>query len=102
MLPSTSSSIFRHPSRNDLSGSDGTRTRDLRGDRPVRAQPVQLAPTRNYRLEQAFPRRAKETVRIVDLMTAVVEEADVAGDELARAFMSGMPAQAIENVRGER
>ena len=39
-------------------GSDGTRTRDLRRDRPVPAQPPQPAPTRNYRLEQAVrPRR---------------------------------------------
>jgi hypothetical protein len=36
------------------SGSDGTRTRDLRRDRPVRAQPAQPAATRNYRLAQAF------------------------------------------------
>jgi hypothetical protein len=47
-------------------------------------------------------RRAKETVRIGDLVTAVIEEADVARDELARAFVSGMPAQPIENARGER
>jgi integrase len=40
------------------SGSDGTRTRDLRRDRPVQARPAQPAPTRNYRLEQAFPGRA--------------------------------------------
>src|SRR5919197_556531 len=46
--------------------------------------------------------RAKETVRIVDLMAAVVEEADVARDELPRAFVSGMPAQPIEDVGGER
>jgi hypothetical protein len=38
-----------------VNGSDGTRTRDLRRDRPVQAQPPQLAPTQNYRLEQAFP-----------------------------------------------
>ena len=37
-----------------LYGSDGTRTRDLRRDRPVRAQPLRLARTPNYRLEQAF------------------------------------------------
>ena len=36
------------------SGSDGTRTRDLRRDRPVRARPTQPAPARNYSLEQAF------------------------------------------------
>src|SRR5918994_2197568 len=29
-------------------GSDGTRTRDLRRDRPVQAQPVRSAPTLNY------------------------------------------------------
>jgi len=34
-------------------GSDGTRTRDLRRDRPVRAQPAQLASTPNYPPEQA-------------------------------------------------
>jgi hypothetical protein len=39
-------------------GSDGTRTRDLRRDRPVQAQPAQSAATRNYLLEQAFPPRA--------------------------------------------
>jgi hypothetical protein len=39
-------------------GSDGTRTRDLRRDRPVQAKPVRPAATMNYRLEQAFPRRA--------------------------------------------
>jgi hypothetical protein len=38
----------------DFYGSDGTRTRDLRRDRPVQAQPVQLAATPNYRLEQVF------------------------------------------------
>jgi site-specific DNA recombinase len=36
------------------SGSDGTRTRDLRRDRPVRAQPPRSAATQNYRLEQVF------------------------------------------------
>jgi hypothetical protein len=41
-----------------LYGNDGTRTRDLRRDRPVPAQPPQPAPTREYRLEQAVrPRR---------------------------------------------
>jgi integrase len=39
-------------------GSDGTRTRDLRRDRPVRRNRLQPASTRNYRLEQAFPHRA--------------------------------------------
>jgi hypothetical protein len=39
-------------------GSDGTRTRDLRRDRPARVNRVQPATTRNHRLEQAFPRRA--------------------------------------------
>jgi hypothetical protein len=38
----------------DFYGSDGTRTRDLRRDRPVRARPTQLASAWNYRLEQAF------------------------------------------------
>jgi hypothetical protein len=37
-----------------LDGSDGTRTRDLRRDRPVRAQPVQPATTPDYLIEQAF------------------------------------------------
>ena len=41
-------------SRDFEDGSDGTRTRDLRRDRPVQAEPIQPAPTRNYRLEQAF------------------------------------------------
>ena len=35
-------------------GSDGTRTRDLRRDRPVQARPPQPTATRNYQLEQAF------------------------------------------------
>ena len=35
-------------------GSDGTRTRDLRRDRPVLAQPVRRATTLNHRFEQAF------------------------------------------------
>ena len=39
-------------------GSDGTRTRDLRRDRPVRRSRLQLATTRNDRLQQAFRRRA--------------------------------------------
>jgi hypothetical protein len=38
-----------------LYGSDGTRTRDLRRDRPEQARLVRPATTRNYRLEQAFP-----------------------------------------------
>jgi hypothetical protein len=37
----------------DFYGSDGTRTRDLRRDRPVRRNRLQPATTRNYRLEQA-------------------------------------------------
>jgi hypothetical protein len=37
-----------------MSGSDGTRTRDLRRDRPVRAQPLRPTTTQNYWLEQAF------------------------------------------------
>jgi hypothetical protein len=40
------------------SGSDGTRTRDLRRDRPVQAQPLRSAATLNYLLEQAFSGRA--------------------------------------------
>src|SRR6266540_856518 len=36
------------------SGSDGTRTRDLRRDRPVKAQPVQSAATLNYRWSRHF------------------------------------------------
>ena len=36
------------------SGSDGTRTRDLRRDRPVRRNRLRPALTRNYGLEQAF------------------------------------------------
>jgi hypothetical protein len=39
-------------------GSDGTRTRDLRRDRPVRRNWLQPATTGNYRLEQVFPRFA--------------------------------------------
>src|SRR6266511_828343 len=35
-------------------GSDGTRTRDLRRDRPVRVRPLRVAPARNYWLEQEF------------------------------------------------
>ncbi len=37
-------------------GSDGTRTRDLRRDRPVRRDRLQPATTRNRRLQQAFRR----------------------------------------------
>src|SRR2546425_10313152 len=40
------------PFAGPLNGSDGGRARDLRRDRPVRAQPVQPAGTPNYRLEQ--------------------------------------------------
>jgi site-specific DNA recombinase len=47
----------REKKRGVISGSDGTRTRDLRRDRPVQAQPAQPAPTMNHWLEQAFPRR---------------------------------------------
>jgi hypothetical protein len=39
-------------------GSDGTRTRDLRRDRPVRAQPTRPAATGNWPPEQAFRGRA--------------------------------------------
>jgi hypothetical protein len=39
-------------------GSDGTRTRDLRRDRPLRARPAQPARARNYLLEQGFPGQA--------------------------------------------
>jgi hypothetical protein len=39
-----------------FSGSDGTRTRDLRRDRPVQAQPPQPAVTGNYWLKQALRR----------------------------------------------
>jgi hypothetical protein len=42
----------------DFSGSDGTRTRDLRRDRPARLNRLQPATTRNHRLERAFPRFA--------------------------------------------
>ena len=45
----------REKNRGVKSGSDGTRTRDLWRDRPVRRQPVQQAITRNYQLEQVFP-----------------------------------------------
>jgi hypothetical protein len=41
-----------------LYGSDGTRTRDLRRDRPVRRSRLRPATTRNYRLQQALPRFA--------------------------------------------
>jgi hypothetical protein len=41
-----------------IDGSDGTRTRDLRRDRPARRNRLQPATTRNYRLEQAIPHRA--------------------------------------------
>jgi Berberine and berberine like len=37
-----------------LYGSDGTRTRDLRRDRPVRRDGLRPATTRNYRLQQGF------------------------------------------------
>src|SRR5262249_4003236 len=50
------SSPLGNQSRN---GSDGTRTRDLRRDRPARRHRLQPAKTPSYRLEQAFPRRAK-------------------------------------------
>ena len=43
----------------------------------------------------ATHRRAKETVRIVDLKAVVVEKADVAREELARSFVPRMPAQPI-------
>jgi hypothetical protein len=39
-------------------GSDGTRTRDLRRDRPAQPNRLQPATTRNHRLQQAFPRLA--------------------------------------------
>ena len=39
-------------------GSDGTRTRDLRRDRPARRNRLRPATTRNHRLQQAFPRLA--------------------------------------------
>jgi hypothetical protein len=48
-------------------------------------------------------RRPKQAVRVVDLEAAVVEEADVTGDELARPHMPGMPMpEEIEGVRAER
>jgi hypothetical protein len=41
-----------------LDGSDGTRTRHLRRDRPVRRKRPQSATARNYHLQQAFRRFA--------------------------------------------
>jgi hypothetical protein len=48
----------KHADLQVLYGSDGTRTRDLRRDRPVRRNRLRPATTRIYRLEQPFPRRA--------------------------------------------
>src|SRR6266487_774337 len=50
--------LRRETKRGVKSGSDGTRTRDLRRDRPVQARPTQPAATLNYWLEQAFRCRA--------------------------------------------
>jgi hypothetical protein len=41
-----------------FSGGNGTRTRDLRRDRPARCNRLQPVTTRNHRLEQAFLRFA--------------------------------------------
>jgi Recombinase/Recombinase zinc beta ribbon domain len=48
----------REKKRGVKSGSDGTRTRDLRRDRPARPNRLQPATTRKHRLQQPFPRRA--------------------------------------------
>src|SRR6266542_1614609 len=42
--------LRRSRTRDLQDGSDGTRTRDLRRDRPVKAQPAKPAATRNFRL----------------------------------------------------
>jgi hypothetical protein len=44
-----------HADLQGIYGSDGTRTRDLRRDRPARRDRLQPATTRNYRLQQAVP-----------------------------------------------
>jgi site-specific DNA recombinase len=53
----------REKKRGVKSGSDGTRTRDLRRDRPARPQPARPVCAQNYRIEQAFAHRSNRRDR---------------------------------------
>src|SRR6266542_3370249 len=58
LRPSAPSQSTKHTDLQVFYGSDGTRTRDLRRDRPVRRNRLQPATTQDQRLEQGFPHGA--------------------------------------------